>query len=261
MKILIVEDDVRQAKALKNKLIRFGHEVLGIAKTSEEGIKKVDELKPDLAVLDIELDQGDELYGGIRVARHIITKNLGIEIIVNTSIFDERIPDELNKYVSNIALYVDKGGSDKVLKRALNTAIEKRETRMQRLSKEKCQKIIFSKYSSAFVVKFKDQSKRISLSSVTCIMASGQNSIIYGKSETELFSEVTCTLGRIASTFYGTSLVRINKYCILNMDKEVLKDYSFNEIKGWIKIDGFSTDFKISEKYAPNFFDRLSLIV
>lgn len=54
-KILIVEDEWIVAKSIKKMLCNFGYNVSYIASSGEEAIKKTEELKPDLILMDIIL--------------------------------------------------------------------------------------------------------------------------------------------------------------------------------------------------------------
>lgn len=55
IKILIVEDEALTAMNLKSNLEEMGHRVIGIADSGESAIKKSEELKPNLILMDITL--------------------------------------------------------------------------------------------------------------------------------------------------------------------------------------------------------------
>jgi CheY-like chemotaxis protein len=67
-RILIVEDEQIIAADLRNKLRRMGHEVVGMAIGGEEAISMVDQLQPDLVLMDVQLDG---LMSGTEAARMI----------------------------------------------------------------------------------------------------------------------------------------------------------------------------------------------
>ncbi|MEP4598095.1 MAG: response regulator, partial [Cyclobacteriaceae bacterium] len=56
-RILIVDDELAIAEMCESILIDLGYEVIGIANTYEEGIEKIALEKPDLVILDIDLNQ------------------------------------------------------------------------------------------------------------------------------------------------------------------------------------------------------------
>ncbi|NJD53442.1 MAG: response regulator [Candidatus Methanoperedens sp.] len=52
-KIIIVEDEVIIAEGLQRKLTTMGYDIIGIASSGEEAVKKVKENNPDLVLMDI----------------------------------------------------------------------------------------------------------------------------------------------------------------------------------------------------------------
>lgn len=54
-RILIVEDEVMIAEDLKYKLERLRHTVVGQATTGEDAVSNVEELQPELVLMDIRL--------------------------------------------------------------------------------------------------------------------------------------------------------------------------------------------------------------
>ncbi|MFL6450242.1 MAG: response regulator [Bryobacteraceae bacterium] len=55
-RILVVEDEQIIAADLSNKLTQMGHQVVGVAIGAEEAIAIADELRPDLVLMDVQLD-------------------------------------------------------------------------------------------------------------------------------------------------------------------------------------------------------------
>jgi DNA-binding response OmpR family regulator len=68
MRILIVEDEALLALALEASLREAGHVVIGAAATETAAIALVDAARPDLALVDIRLRNGDS---GTAVARRL----------------------------------------------------------------------------------------------------------------------------------------------------------------------------------------------
>jgi CheY-like chemotaxis protein len=58
IKVLIVEDDLMIADMAKETLVGCGYEVCGIARTVTEAVVLCRRRKPDLAVIDVRLDDG-----------------------------------------------------------------------------------------------------------------------------------------------------------------------------------------------------------
>ena len=87
MKILLVEDEVLIAMEQTFYLESAGHEVFGPAPTSEKAIALAQEVKPDLALVDIHLAQGSI---GIDAARQMTA--WGIPCLFVTSFREEVEP-------------------------------------------------------------------------------------------------------------------------------------------------------------------------
>jgi DNA-binding response OmpR family regulator len=60
MKILVAEDDTLLAMSLVEELAEAGHIVLGPAKTVAEGLDIIEADKPELAILNINLEDGSK---------------------------------------------------------------------------------------------------------------------------------------------------------------------------------------------------------
>lgn len=57
-RILIVEDEQIIAADLRNKLVTMGHDVVGMAIAGDEAIAMASDLKPDLVLMDVQLEGG-----------------------------------------------------------------------------------------------------------------------------------------------------------------------------------------------------------
>lgn len=86
-KILIVEDDSLFAQAVKEHLLSFGYDVVGIASKGKEAIEKAGILLPDLIIMDIHLD-GE--MDGIEAAYQIMEK-YNIPVVYLTAYADQEI--------------------------------------------------------------------------------------------------------------------------------------------------------------------------
>ena len=84
-KILIVEDEAIIAVEIEKQVQSLGHEVTSIADTGEKAIKKAEEDKPDLILMDIRI-KGE--MDGIDAAE-IIRNRFGIPIIFSTAYLDQ----------------------------------------------------------------------------------------------------------------------------------------------------------------------------
>ena len=85
LNVLIVEDESIVAKDIQHSLKKLGYNVLGICSTGEDAIKSVEELTPDLVLMDIMLKGA---MNGIEAAAHIRETN-NIPVIFLTAYADE----------------------------------------------------------------------------------------------------------------------------------------------------------------------------
>ena len=81
-KILIVDDDPDIVEAGRLVLEREGYEVEG-APNRADGMKRLEEVKPDLLILDIMMEERDD---GLRMAREIRKVGHTLPIIMLTSV-------------------------------------------------------------------------------------------------------------------------------------------------------------------------------
>lgn len=81
-KILIVDDDPDIIEAGRLVLEREGYEVEG-APNRADGMKRLEEVKPDLLILDIMMEERDD---GLRMAREIRKAGHTLPIIMLTSV-------------------------------------------------------------------------------------------------------------------------------------------------------------------------------
>lgn len=89
LRILIVEDEFLIALELESLLQDAGHDVVGIAASSEEAIALGRELSPDLAFVDIHLADG---LTGIDVARELADRHHVTVLFMTANA--KRIPED-----------------------------------------------------------------------------------------------------------------------------------------------------------------------
>jgi DNA-binding response OmpR family regulator len=80
-RILIVEDEQIIAADLRNKLHRMGHEVVGMAIAGKEAISTAVEVRPDLVLMDVQLEG---TMTGTEAAR-VIQEHTGARIVFITA--------------------------------------------------------------------------------------------------------------------------------------------------------------------------------
>lgn len=86
-RIMVVEDEGAIALNIKHRLEKLGYSVPSIVSTGEEAIEKIDEMIPDLILMDIML-KGE--MDGVDTA-NVIHDNFDIPIIYLTAYTDENL--------------------------------------------------------------------------------------------------------------------------------------------------------------------------
>lgn len=82
--ILIVED-ARLQKALIQQFVRPEHTVVGIVETEKSAVTFITRHEPDVAIVDIDLAEGN----GIMVANRIASSDLDTRVIISTALVNE----------------------------------------------------------------------------------------------------------------------------------------------------------------------------
>jgi len=90
IRVLIVEDDPIITEDMKDMLTNVSYEVIGTAYDMEEALEAIDSLKPDLVLLDINLEGQFE---GLAIAEHI-NKTRKIPFLYITSYSGKDIVDK-----------------------------------------------------------------------------------------------------------------------------------------------------------------------
>ena len=91
--ILLVEDDGLVARDIQNTLKRLGYDVSAVVAYGEEAIKKAEETRPDLVLMDIGL-RGE--LDGTEAAVHICDK-LEIPVVYITAYGDDKTLERAKK--------------------------------------------------------------------------------------------------------------------------------------------------------------------
>ena len=89
LRILIVEDEILIALELESLLQDLGHDVVGMAASSRDALSLGQELKPDLAFVDIHLADGPT---GVDVARHLAAQHQVTVLFMTAN--TKRIPED-----------------------------------------------------------------------------------------------------------------------------------------------------------------------
>ena len=80
-RILIIDDALMMRNILKRILLTEGYEICGEASNGVMGVRKYNELKPDLVLCDIMMEDGD----GITCLKEIIKSDPDAKVVMCTS--------------------------------------------------------------------------------------------------------------------------------------------------------------------------------
>lgn len=119
VRVLIVEDEQIVAADLEAKLQRMGHQVVGITPSGEEAIQMADQWRPELVLMDIQL-QGK--MGGIEAAKKI-QRNTAAQIVFITAYAGVFLRDPSQMHPPGMCL--SKPFSQYELQAALDAVIQK----------------------------------------------------------------------------------------------------------------------------------------
>ena len=89
--IMVVDDSPFALKQIKDMVEENGFEVIGYAKSGEEGIKMYKELNPDLVIMDIIMPGMD----GIETAEIILKEDANASIMMLSSLCDSGTLEEI----------------------------------------------------------------------------------------------------------------------------------------------------------------------
>lgn len=152
-KILIVEDEAVTAMHIKKTLEGMGFEVVSTASRGKEAIRKTEELKPDLVLMDIVLKGKMD---GIEAADYIQTI-FNIPIVYLTAYSDDRTYERAK--LTKPYGFLTKPMNQDVVKVTIETAIYKHELDKKLAESEERYKLILETASSG--VFFTDSNNRI----------------------------------------------------------------------------------------------------
>jgi two-component system, cell cycle sensor histidine kinase and response regulator CckA len=129
--ILVVEDEKIVAADIASTLEGLGYSVPGVVSSGEEAIRRVNELHPDLVLMDIMLDGQMD---GVQAAR-LMRQRFRIPVVFLTAYADG---DSLNRArVSEPFGYIVKPFNEKELRSTIEIALYKHEVEQQLMQRER----------------------------------------------------------------------------------------------------------------------------
>lgn len=161
-KVLVVEDETIIAFDIKTCLEKSGYTVLGIAAYGEQAIKYVEQLQPDIVLMDVML-KGE--MNGIEAAEKIVT-NFHIPVVYLTAYSDESTIKKAK--ITQPFGYIIKPFEETQLTTTIEIALNKHQTELsmrEALNQEKQMREIKSRFVSMVSHEFRNPLSTIFASS------------------------------------------------------------------------------------------------
>ncbi|MBU5478226.1 response regulator [Eubacterium sp. MSJ-13] len=121
--IIVVDDSPFASKQIKDLVEENGYEVIGYAKSGEDGIKMYEELHPDIVILDIIMPGID----GIETAEILEKSDPNVTILMLSSLCDAGTLEEVRAI--GVKYLIPKPWEDDVLLATLELLKKQREER------------------------------------------------------------------------------------------------------------------------------------
>ncbi len=118
LRILVADDESLRVMSLKGQLEALGHKVIAEAANGKEAVRLAQELKPDMAILDIKMPEMD----GIEAAQKI-TEERPIPIILLTAYSERELAERAA--MANVSAYLMKPVSEQDLLPAIALAVQR----------------------------------------------------------------------------------------------------------------------------------------
>lgn len=246
MKVIAVEDEPILASALDIFLQGLGYEAINIASNSEDFLSVWAATKPDIALLDINIDGK---LDGIDIARIINQSNNPIPIIFITSIKDQET-FERAKDLSPFA-YIIKPFDEMTLQRTIELAVYKYINNTWETPAQITWQNDLTD-SKLFFIKFKQSLKKINVEDILYIKVEDKYSHLQLQNEEY---NIRMTLKELASKLPASDFERVHRNYIINLkyiENISLKNYEILLKKG--------EKIPMSPTYKDNLIKKLNLL-
>jgi DNA-binding LytR/AlgR family response regulator len=205
VRILIVEDELIIAEDIRNMLTKMGYEVVGNAMDFDEAIHILDSEKPDLILLDVNLNGGKD---GIDLAEEI-NRSYKIPFIYSTSYADAVTLGRVKK--TNPVNYIVKPFKKEQLFTAIEMALHKLAAEPQPKNPETDALII----KDALFIKDKFKYTKLNINDILWIKSDGNYLEIKTTHKEEL---IRATLSNFIERLNSEVFFKTHKSYIVNLD-------------------------------------------
>ncbi len=210
IKILVVEDEMLIGAKISMLLTELGYEVTGLFPRGEEALLHMKESKPDLVLLDIQLN-GE--WDGIETARRLHAEN-DIPIIFLTANADEATFNRAK--ITKPAAFISKPFKQIDLQRAIELAISRMAD--MKLGKQDTSPFLHESFilKDRIFIRHKDKMIKIMVDDILFIEADRNYSRIFTQNKEFLLS---VTLKVIEDKFSKNNFVRIHRSYMVNITR------------------------------------------
>ncbi len=240
-RILIVEDELLVALDLSKRLDFLGFDA-STAENGNEALRSFNSLKPDLVLLDINLEGGMD---GIETGRRMITIN-PVPLVFLTSYSDDltfKRAQELGP-----SAYLLKPFNERELNLSINLALSNFSKAKNTLEKNKAQKNLDDEFylvTSSIFLRKKTRFQKVAFKDIILIEADGNCTLIHTRTQ-KFFLSVT--MGIILEELHIPEIVRCHRSYAVNIN--AVDSFEGNRI-----FIG-EQEIPVSKSYKEGLFDR-----
>lgn len=247
-KILVVEDEVIISKDIQQSLKKLGYDVCGVTNTGEKAIELVEELDPDLILMDIVL-KGK--LSGVEAVEEI-KKTRDIPVIFLTAYADENTLERAK--LTEPSGYITKPFKENDVKITIEIALH---NHSKKVDQEKELDLLYTlaesvKDSKDFIfVKANSQLVKLNTSDIYFVEALKDYVVI---NTIDKRYTIHSTMKDIAKNLGDTDFARVHRSYIIRVDKIDLIDYPNLQLEDDKKL------IPIGGSYRESLMKRLNLL-
>ena len=201
-KIYIIEDEPLIAETIKTALEKEGYIILGMTDNAKEALFDIEQLQPDLIIVDISLDGKMD---GIEMVEHLKKKS-DIPFIYLTSHSDDETLERVKH--TEPSGYIVKPFNEKTLKSNIELALYKNKIQKQSISS--------NEENNSFFVKNKGELIKIELDNILYIEAFDNYCNLFTTSQKHLISH---TLKSVEEKLPQHKFIRVHRSYVINVSK------------------------------------------
>lgn len=202
IKIYIIEDEPLIAETIKTALEKVGYTIVGMTDNGKEALFDIEELEPDLILVDITLEGKMD---GIEMVEHLRKKS-EVPFIFLTSHSDDNTLERVKQ--TDPAGFIVKPFNEKTLKSNIEIALYKNRVQKQTVSA--------NEEMNSFFVKNKGELIKIELDDILYLEALDNYCTLYTSTQKHLISH---TLKSVEEKLPQHKFIRVHRSFVINVSK------------------------------------------